>query len=85
MQAAVAGRPEEAERRLRSASGAFREIGIPFWVAVTELELGEWLGGRERTTEAEELLGAARSTFERLGARPWLDRLDRAVPVGASG
>ncbi len=85
LQAAVAGKPEEVEPRLRSAIGTFREIGIPFWVAVTELELGEWLVGAGRASDAEDLLAGARSTFDRLRARPWLQRVDRAIPVRAAG
>jgi len=83
--AAAEGHPDAAEAGLKSAAGAFREIGIPFWVAVTELELGEWLAGQDRLEEAEPLLAQARETFERLRARPWLERADWAIPVGATG
>jgi hypothetical protein len=65
--------------------GAFRDIGLPFWVAVTQLELGEWLPGQDRLEEAEPLLAEARGVFEGLRARPWLERADRAIPVAASG
>ena len=44
---------------------------MPFWVAVTELEHAELLGGG---AEAERLLAEAREIFERLGATPWLER-----------
>jgi class 3 adenylate cyclase/tetratricopeptide (TPR) repeat protein len=54
------------------AAGRFRELGMPFWLAVTLLEHGELAGD-------ESLLVEARELFERLGARPWLDRLDGAV------
>jgi len=48
-------------------------------------ELGEWLVGAGRASDAEDLLAGARSTFDRLRARPWLQRVDRAIPVRAAG
>ncbi len=51
------------------AAGRFRELGMPFWLAVTLLEHGELTGD-------EPLLAEARELFERLGARPWVDRVD---------
>ncbi len=57
----------------KTAAGGFREYGFPFWLAVTQLEHAEALGN---APEAEPLLAEARSGFERLAARPWLERLD---------
>jgi class 3 adenylate cyclase/tetratricopeptide (TPR) repeat protein len=73
---------KEVEPRLKSAAATFRELGLPFWLAVTILEHGEWLVGQGRTGEAEPLLAEARETFERLEAKPWLERVDatRAGP-----
>jgi class 3 adenylate cyclase/tetratricopeptide (TPR) repeat protein len=85
LRAAAAAGTEEVEPELKSAAGAFREIGMPFWTAVTLLEHSEWLAGQGRTAEAEPLVEEARTIFERLRARPWLERIDRAIPVGASG
>ena len=68
----------EAERHLKSAAASFRELGLPFWAAVTELELGEWLASHGRAEEASTLLAAARDTFERLQATPWLERAEAA-------
>ncbi len=56
------------------ASGVFRELGIPFWLAVTLLEHAELTGD-------EELLAEAREIFERLQATPWLERVAAAQPV----
>ncbi len=79
--AAVPRRPGEALPRpprqgtrpgYEAAAEQFRELGIPFWLAVTLLEHGELTGD-------ESLLAEAREIFERLGARPWLDRVDAAV------
>jgi hypothetical protein len=55
---------------LRAAAAGFRELEIPFWHAVTLLELGD-----------EPSLAEAREIFERLGATPWLER----IPAAASG
>jgi hypothetical protein len=60
---------------------AFRELGMPFWLAVTLFEQGEWLLSEGRSTEVEPLYREAGEIFERLEARPWLERLD-AVQAG---
>ena len=49
----------------------FRELGMPFWVAVTLLEQGEAAG-----------LDEAREIFERLEATPWLERATARPGVG---
>jgi len=77
----LAGDPADAERSFKSAAGLFREIGVPFYLAITLLEHGEWLIEQSRTTEAGPLLDEARTIFERLEARPWLDRLAAAHPA----
>jgi class 3 adenylate cyclase/tetratricopeptide (TPR) repeat protein len=74
--AAYDGETRKAERGFGSAAATFREYGMPFWLAVTITEHGEWLIAEDRGTEAEPLLAEARETFERLGAKPWLARLD---------
>jgi hypothetical protein len=58
-----------------AAAARFRELSLPFWLAVTLLEHGE-------STSDDSLLYEAREIFERLEARPWLERLD-AVAAGA--
>ena len=65
------------------AAGIFRELGIVFWLAVTELEHGEWLAERGRPEEAERLLAGAREVFERLEAAPWLERVSQVAAVPA--
>ena len=72
---------EEAERLFRRGAGLFRELDFPFYLAVTLLEQGEWLVAQGRRDEAEPLLAEAREIFERLDAKPWLDRLE-VVPAG---
>ena len=73
--AAAKGDPDRVEPGLKMAAGIFREFGLPFWLAVTQLEHGEWLVEQGRAQEAEPLLGEARETFERLEAKPWLERV----------
>jgi hypothetical protein len=68
----------DAAPGFKAATGMFRELSMPFWLAVTELEHGEWLMAQGRAAEAGPLLSEARAIFERLKARPWLERLDAA-------
>ena len=63
---------------LESAERLFRGTEAPFYVAVTQLERAAHLDGEE----ADALLAQARATFERLGARPWLDRAEAGAAVG---
>jgi hypothetical protein len=63
------------------ATGLFREIGLPFWLAVTLLEHAEWLAARGRQSDAEPLLSEAQGIFEGLQARTWLDRLNAGAPA----
>ena len=52
-----------------------------FWLAVTQLEHSECLIQQDRHAEAEPLITEAHETFERLEAKPWLERLDSAQAV----
>jgi len=82
--AAHAGESEAAERKFRGAVALFRELSSPFYLAVVLLEHSEWLLETGQPDEAEPLLREAREIFERLGAAPWLERLDAlAEPVRA--
>ena len=63
------------------AEETFTEIGAPFWSAVTRLEHTEWLIANGRDTEAGSILADATRTFERLQARPWLDRSMKSAPT----
>jgi class 3 adenylate cyclase/tetratricopeptide (TPR) repeat protein len=71
----TAATPTEAEAGFSEAAALFRDLGMVFWLAVTQLEHAEWLVEQGREVEAEPLLAEARDTFARLDARPWLDRL----------
>ncbi len=59
-----------------AAANLFRELSLTFWLAVTLLEHGELTGDASLLDEAHEI-------FERLEARPWLERLDAVAPMGA--
>ena len=67
----------EAWAHFREAEQAYEGLGADFYVAVTRLEHAESLTLHGRSDEAEALQAAARAVFERLGAKPWLERADR--------
>jgi class 3 adenylate cyclase/tetratricopeptide (TPR) repeat protein len=73
--AAVRGDRGRVEAGFKAAAGMLRELGIPFWLAVTLLQYAEWLAKDADGQRAEPLLTEARAIFERLGAQPWLERL----------
>jgi tetratricopeptide (TPR) repeat protein len=80
--AARQGGSERIDDLFKGAAALFHELAVPFYMAVTQLEHGEWLVGEERAAEAEPLLAEAREIFERLEAKPWLERAARAAGVG---
>ena len=73
---AVTGDDGRADQLFRRASALFRELAMPFPMAVTLLEHGRWLAGAGAAAEAAPLIAAAGEVFARLEARPWLDRLN---------
>jgi len=52
---------------------------MPFYLAITLTEHSEWLASEGRVDDAEPMLAEARATFERLEAKPWLERVEAAV------
>ena len=81
--AGLAARRDErdrAEGAFRRAAALFRELGMAFWLAVSLFQHGEWLAGEGQKGEADPLLAEAQEIFERLEARPWLERLDAVRP-----
>jgi class 3 adenylate cyclase/predicted ATPase len=80
--AARQGGSERIDDLFKGAAALFRELAVPFYMAVTQLEHGEWLVGEGRAAEAEPALAEAREIFERLEAKPWLERAARAAGVG---
>jgi hypothetical protein len=73
-----AGDAEGAHRLFRGAAGLYREIGTPLYLAIALLEHSEWLTREGRGDEATPFLSEARDIFERLEARPWLERVSQA-------
>ncbi len=73
------GQPDSARSSFAAAVARFRELGMPFWLGVALLEHSEWLAQDGQAAEAEPLLAEASEIFERLKARPWLERIERAV------
>jgi tetratricopeptide (TPR) repeat protein len=85
--AAARGERDGVEAGFKAAAGMLRELGVPFWLAVTLLEYGEWLAKDAGAEPAEPLFAEAGDIFQRLGAQPWLERLaihrtGLQVPVG---
>jgi class 3 adenylate cyclase/tetratricopeptide (TPR) repeat protein len=79
--ASARGDHDVVEPGFKQAEGLFREVGTPFWLAVTLLEHGEWLLEQGRADDARPHLEEAREVFTGLGAQPWLERLARSAPV----
>ena len=79
---AARGEPDHVERGFKQAASIFREFGMPFWLAMTQLEHAEWLIDDGREEEAERLLDEARQTFDEIGAAPWLDRPSACARAG---
>ncbi|MFI7443415.1 ATP-binding protein [Nonomuraea indica] len=65
---------EDDERDFTTAVDLHQAADHPFDAARTRLLLGERLRRERRKQEAREALREAMDTFERLGARPWLER-----------
>jgi predicted ATPase/class 3 adenylate cyclase len=77
--AARRGEDDAVERAFALAETIFRELGMPFYLAIALLEHGEWLDADGQADEAEPLLTEARGVFERLEAKPWLERVGAPV------
>ena len=79
---AARGHNDVVDGSFRRAEAIFREFGIAFYLGVAELEHAEWLASQGHRDEAEPLLAEAREIFERLEAKPWLERLAAVAPAG---
>ena len=75
--------PADVGALFKGAAGLFREIAVPFYMAVTLLEHGEWLVREDRADDAAPLLEEAREVFERLRAKPWLERLGQTADAAS--
>jgi class 3 adenylate cyclase/tetratricopeptide (TPR) repeat protein len=81
---AARGELDGVEQGFKTAEAVFREHGLTFFLAITQLEHGEWLTGQGRADDAEPLLAEAREIFERLEATPWLERARARVGAEVS-
>jgi len=70
--------PDDADTLYNDAEQLLRELGVPFHLAVVRLEHAERLAAEGQAEPAEPLLADARETFDRLRAKPWLDRVAAA-------
>jgi len=77
--AILRGEATGVDAGFEAAAEIFREVPSPYWLGVTLAEHGEWLVTQGRPDEAAPLLAEAREVFDRLGARPWLERLERTA------
>jgi class 3 adenylate cyclase/tetratricopeptide (TPR) repeat protein len=75
-------RDVQAETHALAAIDSFAALGYSYWLARSRIELGEWLIGQGRETEAEPHLAAALPVLEALRAEPLLARA-RDLPVAA--
>jgi predicted ATPase len=84
--AAIKGDAAAVEPAFLEAEEIFSKLGMPFWLAVARLEHAEWLVADGSPAESSSMLAEAKQVFERVGARPWLDRVGRSAlaPVTAS-
>jgi ATP/maltotriose-dependent transcriptional regulator MalT len=70
------GAAEAVEPGFLAAERGFRDVGIPFGLAVALMEHAQWLSAQDRGPQADPLLAEAREIFERLHAKPWMERLE---------
>jgi class 3 adenylate cyclase len=80
----AAARGEDPEADLREAEAAHARYGATYLLALTRLELGRWLHGQGRVTEATTVLAQARPTFVDLRAMPAVEAVDRILHAAVS-
>ncbi len=84
--AALEGRRADAIAGYREALRGWRQLGLAFDEAMAVVDLATLLAPTEREmAEAPALVTAARATLERLGAAPFLARLDAVEADATAG
>jgi hypothetical protein len=73
----LAGRQPEALREGRAVLAEYERLGLPFRQALGSLALITAAGGDD--AEIRDLADGARAIFDRLGAAPFVARLDAAL------
>jgi hypothetical protein len=71
---ALGERSEEAIASYLDAARAWRELEVPFGLALSQLDFATLVG--EKSPDARPAAEEARAIFERLDAKPFLARLD---------
>ena len=79
---AARGEENGIDELFRNATRVFREVGVVFYLAVSQLEHAEWLSRQGRGEDAQPLLVEARATFEQLRATPWVERAAQVTTIG---
>ena len=74
---------EDDRAAAQAAAALLDEYSFVPDAALVRLDHAEWLLANGRSDEAQPLLDEARAVFERLGAVPWLERLERLDPQAA--
>jgi tetratricopeptide (TPR) repeat protein len=72
--AGARGDDETVEENLVAAETAFRDLGYPYWTALTQLDRAEWLARQGRLDESASFASEAGVTFETVGAKPMAAR-----------
>lgn len=88
--AALLSETDAAETHFRAALADPVCARWPFEHALAQLDFGQWLRRRRRSAQARPMLAGALETFERLDARPWIERATAelraaGVAVAAAG
>jgi predicted ATPase/class 3 adenylate cyclase len=81
---ALRGDHDSVEAGFTAAIAEFRDLGMPFERGVTLVELAEWLDRLGRHEDAAAFALESGALFEPLGARPWLDRVERLLADASS-
>ena len=82
---ATRGCHDTVEADLREAIAILTDLGYPYWLALTQIDLARWLIDQGRAADAKALVDEAVATFTRLGARPAFDAAtDLVVDLGAA-
>ena len=80
----MSGGHDLVEAGFIAAIAEFHDLRMPFERGVTLVELAEWLAGEGRHEDAAAFALESRALFEPLGARPWLDRVERLLANASS-
>ena len=73
--------PRQAEAEMRRGIDALRSFSWRTASGPAQEHLARWLAEQGRADDAAEMLAAARSTYQEIGATGWLQRLDESAPI----